>query len=118
MAWAGLSAQRVEAVEEDRVSRTSTVAGPGWHLQVRAGAGYNSRNHYVGISWNQEHIGYLVDARDRFSWTVGNVRVNFVTRFNRRLDRMDRGLRWFRKKVEEPVEQVLPIPHTAPEGDR
>lgn len=118
VAGAGLSAQRVEAVEEDRVSRTSTVAGPGWHLQVRAGAGYNSRNHYVGISWNQEHIGYLVDARDRFSWTVGNVRVNFVTRFNRRLDRMDRGLRWFRKKVEEPVEQVLPIPHTAPEGDR
>ncbi len=107
---AGLSAQRVETKEPDEQTRTSTVTGPGWHLQVRAGAGYNSRNHYFGMSWTQENILYLVDARDRFSWTVGNVRVNFVKRFNRRLDRMDRGMRWFRKKVREPVEEMLPLP--------
>ncbi|MFT3886045.1 MAG: DUF4421 domain-containing protein [Flavobacteriales bacterium] len=90
--------------------RWSTDVGPGFHVQLRAGMGYNSSTHYFGLSFNQENIGYLIDARDRFSWAVGNVRLNFVQRFNTRIGFMDRGIRWFRKRVTEPVQEALPLP--------
>lgn len=83
-------------------------AGVGWRLQFRAGAGYNSQRHYVGLSVNQERVGHLLDDRERFTWNVNNIRLNFVRRFNMKVKFMDRGLRWARKKVPEPLEQVLP----------
>lgn len=84
---AGISAQRVETDDGPDLRHNSTVAGPGWHAQFRAGVGYNDRDRYFGLSWTQENILYLVEARDRFSWSVGNLRVNFVKRFNGRRGR-------------------------------
>ncbi|HEY0978641.1 MAG TPA: DUF4421 domain-containing protein [Flavobacteriales bacterium] len=107
---AGASFQRVETETPLGERGTIAVTGPGWHAQFRAGGGYNSEHRYFGISWNQENIGYLLAATDRFSWSVGNLRVNFVQRFNRRSDRMDKGLRWFRKKVQDPLQEALPVP--------
>lgn len=106
----GLSVQTAETdpVDEGRMTDTRTDTGPGWHAQFRAGAGYNSAKRYVGLSFNQENIGYLIDERNRFSWSVGNVRLNYVQRFNLHIGFMDRGLRWFRKRVADPVEEVLP----------
>ena len=97
----GLSVQRVySALPEGEARRTDV--GPGWHGQVRMGTGYNSRKNYVGLSFNQENIGYLLSSQESFRWNVGNVRLNFVHRFNQRVRAADRGIRWFRKKVAEP----------------
>lgn len=90
----GISAQRTELDAPGSSERRNTPSfGPGWHTQVRAGLGYNSHRRYIGMAWNQERIGYWVDASDRFSWAVGNVRVNYVYRFMRRLPQVDRVLR-------------------------
>lgn len=105
----GVSVQRaVTATAERELLRTS--AGAGWHAQFRAGAGYNSARYYAGISFNQENIGYLLDDRSSFYWSVGNIRVNFVKRFDLHIPFMDRGVHWFRKQVKEPVEEALPLP--------
>lgn len=105
----GASLQRAETdpVEGTELRKTTDI-GPGFHVQVRAGMGYNGATHYFGLSFNQENIGYLIDARDRFSWAVGNVRLNFVQRFNTHIGFMDRGIRWFHKRVAEPVKDALP----------
>lgn len=104
----GLSVQRaaISAAEDDEVLKTS--AGLGWHGQFRAGAGYNSARYYLGMSFNQENIGYLLEDRSSFYWSVGNIRVNFVKRFDMHIGFMDKGVRWFRRKVKEPVEEALP----------
>lgn len=78
---AGISAQRATTVEQQRKD-VRTAFGPGWHTQLRAATGYNSARFYIGISFNQENIGYLVDERDRFYWGVGNIRLNFAKRFS------------------------------------
>lgn len=77
----GISAQRATTVEQERKD-VRTAFGPGWHTQLRIATGYNSARFYVGISFNQENIGYLVDERDRFNWGVGNVRLNIAKRFS------------------------------------
>lgn len=107
---AGLSVQQAETdpVDGGATTRTRTDTGPGWHAQIRAGAGYNGAKRYVGISFNQENIGYLIDERNRFSWSVGNIRLNYVHRFDLHIGFMDRGIGWFRKKVAKPVEEALP----------
>ncbi len=104
----GLSAQRAATVVNGN-ERVKTTAGPGWHSQFRAGAGYNSARYYAGIYFSQENIGYLLDDRDSFYWSVGNIRVNFVKRFELHGGTVHRGLRWFRKNVREPVEEALPV---------
>ena len=101
-AGAGPSIQRITHEVGDGVAEVRN-AGLGWHLQMRAATGYNSRRRYVGMSFNQENIGYLLPDQQVFRWAVGNLRFNFVHRFNRRVREVDRGLRWFRKKVVEPV---------------
>lgn len=107
----GASLQRAETDPvEGTALRERTDVGPGFHAQFRAGAGYNSTKYYVGLSFNQENIGYLIDERDRFSWAVGNIRLNFVQRFDTHIRFMDRGIRWFRKRVTEPVQDALPSP--------
>jgi hypothetical protein len=104
----GLSIQRAVTDEDLAADVPKTSAGLGWHGQFRAGAGYNSAKYYVGMSFNQENIGYLIDERSSFYWSVGNFRLNFVKRFNAHIGFMDKGIRWFRKKVKEPVQEALP----------
>lgn len=77
----GLSLQRATTAGQVGREELKTVAGLGWHGQYRAGAGYNSARHYIGLSFNQENIGYLIDDRSNFYWSVGNIRLNFVKRF-------------------------------------
>lgn len=105
---AGVSAQRAATVVNAR-EEVKTNVGPGWHGQFRAGAGYNSERYYAGLYFSQENIGYLLDDRDSFYWSVGNIRLNFVKRFGLHGGAMHRGLRWFRKNVREPVEEALPV---------
>lgn len=78
----GLSLQRATTSEQVGREKLKTVAGLGWHGQYRAGAGYNSARYYAGFSFNQENIGYLIDERSNFYWSVGNIRLNFVKRFD------------------------------------
>ncbi len=98
----GLSLQRVIS-EVGEVEASRTGMGLGWHGQLRSGLGYNSAWNYVGFSFHQENIGYLISDEGNFRWNVGNVRLNFAHRFDRRIRAADRGLRWFRKKVTEPI---------------
>ncbi|MGV9011618.1 MAG: DUF4421 domain-containing protein [Flavobacteriales bacterium] len=104
----GLSLQRAatDALDGSEVLKSS--AGLGWHGQFRAGAGYNSAKYYAGLSFNQENIGYLLKDRSSFYWSVGNIRLNFVKRFDAHIRFMDKGIRWFKKKVTEPVQEALP----------
>ena len=101
----GLSIQRVTRQAFEGESTLSGM-GLGWHGQVRSGIGYNSAWNCVGLSFSQENIGYLVTDRGNFRWNVGNVRLNFAHRFNRRIQAADRGLRWFRKQVMEPIKTL------------
>ena len=102
---AGLSIQRIFlALPEGETRHTDT--GPGWHGQLRAGIGYNSHKTCIGLSINQENIGYLPASQESFRWNVGNIRLNFVQRFNQRVRVADRGIRWFRKKVAEPMNML------------
>lgn len=69
-----------------------TVAGLGWHTQVRAAAGYNSARYFFGISFNQENIGYLIDERSSFHWSVGNTRFTVAKRFGMGIRQLERRL--------------------------
>jgi hypothetical protein len=102
----GLSIQRVISdMGEGEAARSGM--GLGWHGQLRSGLGYNSAWNCIGLSFNQENIGYLITDQGNFRWNVGNVRLNLAHRFNRKIHAADRGLRWFRKKVMEPI-RTLP----------
>ncbi len=105
----GLSLQRATTTNTDGSEVLKTSAGLGWHGQFRAGTGYNGAKYYVGVSFNQENIGYLVDERSNFYWSVGNIRLNFVKRFNTHIRMMDRGFRWYKRKVKEPAEEAVPV---------
>lgn len=107
VAGAGLSGQwlRQPQGEGERLHRR---AGPGWHAQVRASMGYNSRRWYAGVGYNQERIGYLLEGQRGVQWMVSNLRFNVVRRFNTRIPFMDRRIHWFRKNVQRPVEEALP----------
>ncbi|MCB0764365.1 MAG: DUF4421 domain-containing protein [Flavobacteriales bacterium] len=104
---AGITAQHtVSPVPGDDVRNFNL--GPGWHAQLRASMGYNSRRYYVGLAYNQEQIGYLLGERERFTWSVSNIRFNIVKRFDMHIGFMDRGLRWLKRKVPEPIEDIVP----------
>lgn len=105
----GISLQRAVSSASSGEEELKTSAGAGWHGQFRAGAGYNSARYYFGISFNQENIGYLLEDRNSFYWSVGSIRLNFVKRFDMHIGFMDKGVRWFRRKVKEPVEEALPV---------
>jgi hypothetical protein len=104
---AGLNMQQLTYPVAEGEARRFDV-GPGWHAQLRSGAGYNSRTYYVGIGYNQERIGYLLQDQQRFTWTVSNLRFNVVKRFNTKIGFMDRGIRWAKKKAPEQLEDILP----------
>ncbi|MBX2971975.1 MAG: DUF4421 family protein [Flavobacteriales bacterium] len=101
----GASAQVLRAMREEGLGST-TYLGGGWHTQLRAAAGYNTRLRYVGVLFTQEHVGYLQQAQEGFVWDVGLVRVVFAQRFGQRPKAMDRGTRWLQRKGRE----VLPAP--------
>ncbi len=90
-------------------------AGAGYRFQLRAAAGYNSRRHYVGLSFNQERVGHFLGDGQQFTWTVSNIRFNMVRRFDMRVKFMDRGIRWLKKKGPPIMEDVLP-PETLEEA--
>lgn len=101
-AGAGPSVQRL-LLPAAEGSRTQVDLGPGWHAQFRAGIGYNSRYRFVGLLFNQEHIGYVLRAQNSFAWDVGNFRLMVVQRLKDRPKRVDRGLRWLKKNTPLPV---------------
>ena len=106
---AGIATQRVFFPLGDLVSEGQrTDAGAGYRFQWRAGAGYNSARYYVGLSINQERVGYFLGDQQRFTWNVYNLRFNVVRRFNTRIGFMDRGIKWLRKKGPPLLEQALP----------
>jgi hypothetical protein len=82
---------------------TRTDVGPGWHAQLRGGAGYNSRYYYAGILFNQERVAHLLGSRERYAWDVGNFRVMVAMRLKDRPKQLDRGLRWLKKNTPLPV---------------
>ncbi|MBL7950257.1 MAG: DUF4421 domain-containing protein [Flavobacteriales bacterium] len=98
----GISLQAVR-VDEGEARRARRSAGVGWHTQLRAAAGYNSRSHYVGIVFSQEHIGYLQREGQRFVWDVGVVRLVFAQRLRERPKVMDRSTRWLQRKKEKMI---------------
>lgn len=102
---AGLSTQVLRNKNEEGFSSV-TYIGAGWHTQLRAAAGYNTRARYIGVLFTQEHIGYLQEERQRFVWDVGLVRVVYAQRFRERPKAMDRGTRWLQRKKQE----VVPLP--------
>lgn len=115
VAGAGLSVQGLVVPEETgEGERRSSDAGAGWRFQWRAGAGYNSARHYVGVSFNQERVGYFLGDQQRFTWNVYNLRFNVVRRFNTRIGFMDRGIKWLKRKGPPAMEQALPL---APQGE-
>lgn len=89
----GLSVQRLRVPTTDGEQVLSST-GPGWHTQLRAALGYNSRRTYLGLLFNQENVGYLKAGEQGLRWNVGNVRLNLVHRFNQRIRQADRGIRW------------------------
>lgn len=99
----GLSIRSISTGNVEQ-SEHRTDLGPGWHAQLRTAVGYNSRRDQIALSFNQEQIGYLLADQGRFRWSVSNIRLNFAHRFNRRVREVDKGIRWFRKKVVEPLE--------------
>ena len=100
---AGISAQVLRREHGEALSAT-TYLGTGWHTQLRAAAGYNTRMRYVGVVFSQEHIGYRQRAQERFVWDVGLVRLVFAQRLKERPKAMERGTRWLQRKRKE----VLP----------
>jgi hypothetical protein len=106
---AGLAIQGLYYPLGDLVSEGQrNDAGAGYRFQWRAGAGYNSARHYVGLSFNQERVGYFLDDQQRFTWNVSNVRFNVVRRFDMRVKFMDRGIRWLKKRGPSIMEDMLP----------
>jgi hypothetical protein len=103
----GLSLQGTRYQDTDAIV-SAFGAGPGWRTQLRAGVGYNSSEYYVGVSYNTERSGQLLTDQQRFAWNVSNLRFNVVKRFNMHIGFMDRGIRWFKRKVPEPLEDMLP----------
>ena len=102
---AGLSVQRVvsETLVEGALRDPRTTIGPGWHVQLRAGAGYNGRRDQASLSFNQERVNYILATQNSFAWSVGNLRLNFVHRFARRMPEADRAARWLRRHVPDEL---------------
>lgn len=79
--------------------------GPGWHIQARAGLGYNSARDQIGITYNQERILYSLAGRGAFAWSVGNVRLNLVHRFSERPTFLTHAFRWLKRR--SPAGEVI-----------
>jgi hypothetical protein len=105
----GLSLHHLQrgAVEHDRTSSVTTV-GPGWHLQLRGGIGTNSRRNQIGITFNHEHVHYMLPIQGMFAWNVGNIRFNIVHRFEKRVKPLDRTLRKLKPNTPAIIQEAVP----------
>ena len=72
--------------------------GLGYGAQGRFALGYNSKRNYVGISFNQETSRSNQSRGERFEWSVGNLRINLVHRFNTAIRPLDSMFELISKK--------------------
>ena len=79
----------LELPPDNELVQHSKIGG-GYTLQFRFAMGYNSKNNYFGISYNNEQTWSSQSKNDRFGWSVGNVRVNFAHRFKTRVVILDK----------------------------
>lgn len=86
----GLSLTRNELELADGMLEDRKKTSLGYTLQGRFAVGWNSSRNYVGISYNNESRGSIQSEADRFSWSVGNLRFNYVHRFNKRVVPLDK----------------------------
>lgn len=108
-AGVGLSVQHVLTDPGgDADDREITTFGPGWHLQLRAGAGYNSKRQQMSITYNQERIHYLLRQQNVFAWSVGNLRFNLVYRFSEKVPWLDKAVGWLKRKTPMPIDNAVP----------
>jgi hypothetical protein len=99
----GPAAQFLRADRGTGTFRTNSM-GFGWHAQLRAAIGYNSRTHYVGVVFNQENIGYPMTRNNGFAWDVGNIRLIFAMHLQRKAPKMvEKGVRWLEQETPLPV---------------
>lgn len=99
----GPAAQFLRADRGAGTFRTNSV-GFGWHGQLRAAIGYNTRARYVGLVFNQENIGYPMGRNDGFAWDVGNFRLILAIRLQRKAPKVvEKGFRWLDKETPIPV---------------
>ncbi len=115
---AGLSMQNITSEgEHDREHKISTI-GPGWHLQLRSGIGYRFGREQLSITFNHERVHYLLPEQDVFAWGVGNIRLSFIHRFERKVPVFDRFLRKVAPHTPEVLQEVVPaIKEAAEEED-
>ncbi|MDQ3099954.1 MAG: DUF4421 domain-containing protein [Bacteroidota bacterium] len=109
-AGAGLSMHYLETTPSgsDAPKRSNTTWGPGWHLQLRGGIGYNSRSNQVGLTFNHEHIHYIMPVQSMVAWNVGNIRFNIVHRFDKRVGFVDRIMKKLKPNAPAAVEEAVP----------
>lgn len=89
-----------------RDDEAGTSLGPGWHVQGRAGIGYNSARDQIGLTYNQERTAYFLPTQNVFAWSVGNVRLNYVHRFSERIAFLDKVVRLLKRG--SPADEAVP----------
>ena len=109
-AGVGLSMQYLETepVETGVETYSDMTWGPGWHLQLRGGFGYNSSRNQIGITFNHEHIHYILPVQSMFAWNVGNIRFNIVHRFDKKVGFMDRIMKKLKPNAPPAIEETVP----------
>ena len=109
-AGVGLSMQYLETepLEAGVTDHKGTTWGPGWHLQFRGGIGYNSARDQIGITWNHEHIHYVLQTQNMFAWNVGNIRFNIVHRFDKKVGFVDRIMKKIKPDAPPALEETVP----------
>jgi hypothetical protein len=80
--------------------RTRNKWGPGYTFQGRFALGWNSKVNFAGISFNQETSWSAQSENDRFGWSVGNLRVNLVHRFNTGVKPLDTIFEGISKRIK------------------
>lgn len=97
----GLSLTRNRLELTDGSLEDLKKTSPGYSLQARLAIGWNSARNYVGISYNNESRWSAQSDVDRFGWSVGNFRFNYVHRFNKKVVPLDKLFdlpgKWFGK---------------------
>ena len=106
----GLSMQYLESdpTEPGVDHYKGTTWGPGWHLQLRGGMGYNSARNQIGITFNHEHIHYILPVQSMFAWNVGNIRFNIVHRFDKKVGFVDRIMKKLKPNAPPAIEETVP----------
>jgi len=86
----GLSIMRNSLELPDGSTEPRSKTGAGYVFQGRFAMGWNSERNYVGVSYNNESSWSVQTRNERFGWSVGNFRINYVHRFNMRVVPLDK----------------------------